>query len=60
MEMTDTLTERVDRLVHAGRQPLLSTTSATVAVGELAARIEALENAVQEIARELQKLSVPR
>jgi hypothetical protein len=58
--MTDTLTERVDRLVHAGRQPLLSTTSATVAVGELAARIEALENAVQEIARELQKLSVSR
>jgi hypothetical protein len=58
--LTDTLTERVDKLVHAGRQPLLSTTSATVAVGELATRIEALENAVQEIAREVQKLSAAR
>jgi hypothetical protein len=58
--LTGTLTERVDKLVHAGRQPLLSTTSTTVAMGELAARLEALENAVQEIAREVQKLAPTR
>ena len=58
--LTGTLTERVDKLVHAGRRPLLSTTSATVALGELATRIEALESAVQEIAREVQKLAVTR
>ncbi len=54
---TDTLIERVDKLVRASKRPLLSTTPDSVAVRELAAQVEALENAVREIAREVQKLS---
>jgi len=57
--LADTLIERVDKLVHATKQPLLSTTPTTNAIGELTARTEALEKAVQEIAREVQKLSAP-
>lgn len=55
--LTDTLIERVDKLVQASKQPLLSTTPTTDAIGELAARTEALEKAVREIAHEVQKLS---
>jgi uncharacterized protein YaiL (DUF2058 family) len=55
--LTDTLLERVDKLVQAGRQPILSTTPLSTAVGELAARTEALEKAMREIALEVQKLS---
>ena len=55
--LKDTLIERVDELVQAGKRPLLSTTPTTVAVRELAARTEALENAMREIAVEVQKLS---
>jgi hypothetical protein len=56
--LTDTLVERVDRLVHAGKEPLLSTTSTSVAIRELLFRTDALEQAVREIALEVQKLSV--
>ena len=55
--MTETLTERVDKLVRANRRPLLSTTPNSVALRELALRTEALENALREIAIEVQKLS---
>ena len=55
--MTDTLLERVDRLVDANKAPLLSTTPTSVAVGELAARVAALEEALREIALEVQNLS---
>jgi len=60
---TDTLIERVEKLVQTGKappewgSPLLSTTPTSVAVRELAAQVEALENAVREIALEVQKLS---
>ncbi|MHB1244224.1 MAG: hypothetical protein ACYC1P_12635 [Gaiellaceae bacterium] len=60
---TDTLVERVDKLVHARNaplewgDPLLSTTPTSLAVRELAVRTVALENAVREIALEVQKLS---
>jgi hypothetical protein len=53
--LTDTLIERVDKLVEANKRPLLSTAPITDAVGELALRIDALEAAVREIAREVQK-----
>ena len=56
--LTDSLVERVDTLVQAGREPLLSTTSTSVAIRELVARSEALENVVREIALEVQKLAV--
>ena len=55
--LTDTLIERVDKLVQAGKGPLLTTTPTTFAIGELAARIEALDNALREIALEVEKLS---
>ena len=54
--LTDTLIVRVESLVDAGKTvPLLSTTSNTVAIQELIARVEALEAALREIALEVQK-----
>jgi len=62
-DQTDSLIERVDKLVQAGKaprgwgSPLLSTTPTSLATRELAAQVEALERAVREIAVEVQKLS---
>jgi hypothetical protein len=56
--MADTLVERVDKLVRADKESLLSTTPVSVAIRELLFRTEALENAVREIALEVEKLSV--
>ncbi len=59
---TDSLMERVERLVHPGKRafewghPRLSTTPTRVAIHDLALRIEALEHAVREIALEVQTL----
>jgi hypothetical protein len=55
--LRNSLLERVDRLVQAGKEPLLATTSTSVAIRELVARNESLEQAVRAIAREVQKLS---
>jgi hypothetical protein len=62
--LTDALMERVDKLVPpAGSQqrewgnPLLSTTPTSFAIRDLAMRVEALEQALREIALEVQKLS---
>jgi hypothetical protein len=61
--LTDTLMERVEDLVRARSappewgNPLLSTTPTSLAVRELAVRTLALEQAVREIALEVQKLS---
>jgi hypothetical protein len=63
VDKTGTLTERVHKLIEAGKtplewgSPLLSTTPTSFAVRELAVQLAALENAVREIASELQKLS---
>jgi hypothetical protein len=61
--LTNTLLERVDELVEQPSKralvwgnPRLSSTPSSIAVHELAIRIEALENAVREIALEVQKL----
>src|SRR5206468_8088761 len=60
--LTDTLMDRVDKLVHASKSPRewgsphLSTTPTSIAIRELAAQLEALQNAVREIALEVQKL----
>ena len=61
--LSDTLMERVTQLVPERNaapewgSPLLSTTPMPVAIRELAVRTEALENAVREIALEVQRLS---
>jgi hypothetical protein len=61
--LTDTLIERVDRLIQASRAPLewgsphLSVTPTPLAVRGLAAETAALEKALREIALEVQKLS---
>jgi hypothetical protein len=63
VDTTDILIERVDKLVQFSKaplewgNPLLSTTPTSLAVRELAARVEALADAVREIALEVQKLS---
>jgi hypothetical protein len=61
--LTDTLIERVDKVVPASKAPLewgsprLSVTPTSVAIAQLAAQVEALESAVREIALEVQRLS---
>ena len=59
----DTLIERVDKLIQAGKtprewgSPLLSVTPTPLAVLGLAAETAALADAVREIALEVQRLS---
>ena len=60
--LTDSLTDRVERLLHPSKplewgHPLVSTTPTSVAIDDLTRRTEALENALREIALEVQKLS---
>ena len=61
--MTETLGKRVNELVSPSKttpewgSPLLSTTPTPIAIKELALRLEALEDAVREIALEVEKLS---
>jgi hypothetical protein len=61
--LTGTLMNRVSRLLPAtDARPewgsaSLSTTPTSLAVQDLAARVEALENAVREIAREVQQVA---
>lgn len=61
--LTETLMDRVTRLLPATDaqpewgSPLLSTTPTALAIQDLAARVEALENAMREIAREVQQHS---
>ena len=55
----DTLSERVDTLIRSHRtvQPLLATTTRCETIRELIARSEALEQAVRELAREVEELA---
>ncbi len=56
--LTETLLERVDKLIEAQKgQPLLSTTATSVAIAELVARSEGLAQALREVAVEVQRLS---
>ncbi len=47
--MHTTLAERVDELVRANGAQLRATTPTSIAIGELADRIETLEQAVREL-----------
>lgn len=61
--VTDSLVARVDKLIQARKAPLewgsprLSVTPVSMAIQELAAETTALEEAVREIAAEVQKLA---
>jgi hypothetical protein len=63
--LTGTLMNRVNRLLPAADAQAewgsasLSTTPAPLAIQELAARVAALENALREIAKEVQQLATP-
>jgi hypothetical protein len=63
--LTGTLTDRVSRLLPAAdAQPewgsaSLSTSPTPLAIQDLAARVEALENALREIAKEVQQARDP-
>jgi hypothetical protein len=60
--LTETLIDRVDALVAPDRRPvlwgnpLLSTTPTSIAIRDLAERMEALEKALREVALEVQQL----
>ena len=56
--LDETLSERVDELIHAGKdRPLLSTTGSHGALVELAGRVESLEEAIREVAVAVEKLA---
>ena len=56
--LSDTLTQRVDDLIESHRNTkLLSTTGTRAALEELVERSEGLEQAVRELALEVQRLS---
>ena len=58
METLDgTLCERVDEAIESHKGPLLSTSGSVAAIGELVTRIEGLEEAIREIALEVEKLA---
>jgi hypothetical protein len=63
--LADTLIDRVDKLIQANKaqsgwgSPRVSTTPIRLAVQALAAEIAALEDAVREVALEVQKLTDP-
>jgi hypothetical protein len=53
----ETLSARVDELLAAHRNPLLSSTGEHVAIRELIARSDRHEKALREIAREVEELA---
>ncbi len=57
--LAGTLLERVDELIESQKslQPHLSTTATSHVIAELVARTDGLEQALREIAAEVQKLS---
>lgn len=63
--LKDPLIDRVTKLVEASTappewgDPHLASTPKSLAIGELARELDALRDAIKEIAVELQKLSTP-
>ncbi len=55
--LDETLCGRVDEVIRSHKSLLLSTTGTTDAIGELVRRSEGLEQALREIALEVQKLA---
>lgn len=55
--LSDTLSERVNELLSAAREPILSTTGTRAAIESLAARTESLETAVRELTEAVSRLT---
>ena len=56
--LDETLCERVDELIRSHKcEPLLSTTGSRALIAELAARSQGLEEAIREIALEVQDIA---
>jgi hypothetical protein len=53
----ETLSARVDELIAAHKGRLLSTTGTHGAITEVISRVEGLEEAIREIAREVEELA---
>ena len=56
-DVYETLSDRVGMLIKAHKRPLLSTDGTSGAISEICERIEGLEEAIREIALEVQKLA---
>ena len=56
-DVYETLSGRVEVLIRAHKHPLLSTTGTHGAITEVVERIEGLERAIVEIAREVEQLA---
>jgi len=55
--LDETLCERVDEAIQSHKGLLLSTSGPVSAIGELLTRSEGLEEAIREIAREVERLA---
>jgi len=55
--LDETLCERVDEAIRSHKRPILSTTGPMAAIGELGSWSQGLEEAIREIALEVQKLA---
>ena len=56
----ETVADRVDVLIGAHKHPLLTTSGTHGAITEILERIEGLENAVREIALEVQEIAAAK
>jgi hypothetical protein len=56
----ETLAERVEVLIAAHKNPLLTTSGTHGAITEILERIEGLENALREIALEVQEIAAAK
>jgi hypothetical protein len=55
--LSGTLSQRVNELLSAEREPILSTTGTRAAIESLAARTHSLETAVRELTEAVSKLT---
>ena len=57
-DVDETLSERIDKLIgRPHKRPFLSSTGDHAAISELISRIDGLEKALREIAREVEELA---
>ena len=56
----ETLADRVDVLIGAHKNPLLTTSGTHGAITEILERLEGLENALREIALEVQEIAAAK